>query len=286
MNFKEFIEDIEKNNWNVYGVEVYENGALTHSYGDTSENIYEIYSATKSVLSIAVGIAYDRGLIKLDNSILEYMPATKRNSMTEEQKKTFETITIHRLLTMSVGDLPFRPEGDSYLDFSLSCKINHPEEKVFHYNNISAYLVGVALSTAIGEDLGTFIENNILAPLNITQYEYGRCPEGYFHGASQMKMTVHDLSKIGILLYNKGTYNNNRILSEEYINMATSVQQTNRGYGYGYFIWKYKEGFSINGKWGQKCYCLPDRGLIITYMSHMEDDSQYLQSSMEKNVLI
>ena len=47
MNFEAFVRDIEKNKWNVFGVEVYQKGRLLHSFGDTNENIHEIYSATK-----------------------------------------------------------------------------------------------------------------------------------------------------------------------------------------------------------------------------------------------
>lgn len=83
----------------------------------------------------------------------------------------------------------------------------------------------------------------------------------------------------------KGIYNGKRIVSEEYVQMATSVQQMNREGGYGYYIWKYREGFSINGKWKQKCYCLPKRGIMITYLSHIEDDSHDLLESMERNIL-
>ena len=100
-----------------------------------------------------------------------------------------------------------------------------------------------------------------------------------------MKLTVHDLSKIGLLLYNKGMYDGQRIVSEEYVDMATSIQQMNREGGYGYYIWKYRDGFSINGKWKQKCYVLPERGIIVTYLSHIEDDSHDLLDSMEKNIL-
>ena len=100
-----------------------------------------------------------------------------------------------------------------------------------------------------------------------------------------MKLTVHDLSKIGLLLYNKGVYDGQRIVSEEYVDMATSIQQMNREGGYGYYIWKYRDGFSINGKWKQKCYVLPKRGIIVTYLSHIEDDSHDLLDSMEKNIL-
>ncbi len=285
MNFDAFIKDIEDNGWCVFGAEVYEDGRLTHSWGDTTEKMHDIYSATKVVQSVAVGIAYDRGLIDFDRSVLDYLPKENVEKLSESQAETFKKITVQRLLTMSVDGFPFRPEGDSWIDFALSCDIKNPETRVFNYNNICAYLVSVVLTEILGEDLGGFIEREIFKPLGITDYEYGRSPEGYFYGASMMKLTVNGLSKIGLLLYNKGIYDGQRIVSEEYVNMATSVQQMNREGGYGYFIWKYRDGFSINGKWKQKCYVLPPRGLIVTYLSHIEDDSHDLLDSMEKNIL-
>ena len=285
MNFEGFVKDIQGNQWNVFGVEVYENGELTHSYGDTKENLHELYSATKTVLSIAVGMVCDLGLIDLEKSIMEYLPKKKIAKMSSKQVETFQRITIQRLLTMSVGDLPFRAEGESWLDFALSCEIKNPEEKVFNYSNINSYLVGVALSEILGRDLGAFIEERIFKPLGIERFEYARCPEGYFYGASGMKMTVHDFSKIGLLLYHKGEYGGRRLLSREYDELATSVQMSNREGGYGYFVWKYLDGFSINGKWGQKCYVLPKRGLMVTFLSHIEEDTKGLRDSMEKWVI-
>lgn len=285
MDFKALTDDIEKNKWCVFGVEVYKDGHLTHSWGDTDENLHDIYSATKTIESIAVGIAYDRGLIDLDRSVLDYLPEASVSNMSQEQTDTFKKITIHRLLTMSVEGFPFRPEGDSWLASALSCKIEKPDERAFCYSNINTFLVGVALNGALGEDLGEFIEREIFKPLGIKDYEYGRSPEGYFYGASKMKLKVHDLSKFGLLLYNKGVYEGQRIVSEHYVEMATSIQQMNREGGYGFYIWKYRDGFSINGKWKQKCYVLPERGIIVTYLSHIEDDSHDLLESMEKNIL-
>ena len=284
MNFDAFICDITDHQWNVYGVEVYEKGML-HKYGDTCKTKYPIYSATKTILSIAVGIAYDQGKIDLEKSILDYIPQKNLDAMGDVQRRLFEKITLHRLMTMSVGDLPFRPEGDSYLDFSLACEVQEPETKVFNYSNISAYLVGVALTNAIGEDAFEYIDRNIFAPMQIADVEFSRCPDGYFYGASGMKLSVHDLSLIGRLLYDRGVYEGQRIISEKYVDTATSVLQMNREGGYGYFIWKYRDGFSINGKWKQKCYVLPERELIVTYLSHIEDDSHDLLHSMEKHIL-
>ena len=285
MDFDAFVKDIQDNSWNVFGVEVYQKGQLIHSYGDTTENLHEIYSATKTVLSAAVGIASDEHRFDINRSVLSYLPSDKVSALSEEQRDIFDRITIQRLLTMSVGDFPFRAEGDNWLDFALNTRITAPDDKIFNYSNISAYLAGVALTEALGTDLGVFIEERIFRPLGIGRYEYSRSPEGYFYGASGMNLTVNGLSQIGLLLFNKGMVNGQRILSEEYVNAATSIQQMNREGGYGYFIWKYRDGFSINGKWKQKCYVLPKQDLVITYLSHIEDDSHVLLESMEKNIL-
>lgn len=285
MNFEKFTCDIEKNNWKVYGVEVYEDFVLTHSYGDTCDCIHEIYSATKSILSIAFGIAYDRGLVDLQKSILQYLPEANIGSLSEKQKASFDKLTLHRLLTMSVEGFPFRPEGENWLDFCLSCEIENPEAKVFNYSNINTFLIGVVLTEVLKYDLGRFIQEEIFKPLGITKYEMQYSLEGYFYGASGMKLCVHDLSKFGLLMSNGGMYDGIRIVSEEYVSLATSVQQMNREGGYGYYFWKYRDGFSINGKWKQKCYCLPKQNIVVTYLAHIEDESHCLLESMERNIL-
>ena len=285
MDFEAFVEDIKMNKWNVFGVEVYEQGNLIHQYGNTDKSRFPIYSATKTITSIAAGMAYDQGKIDLEKSVLSYLPAEAVSRMSKEQTEAFRDITIQRLLTMSVEGFPFRPEGESYLQYSLSCPLENVRTRAFHYSNIPAYLVGVALTQAVSEDLFGYLERNLFAPLHIIEPVYTRCPDGYFYGASGMELSVHDLSQIGLLLYYGGIYEGKRIVSEEYVKAATGIQQMNRESGYGYFIWKYRDGFSINGKWKQKCYILPEKGLIVTYLSHIEDDSHDLLNSMEKHIL-
>ena len=285
MDFDAFVSDITRNGWNVFGVEVYEDGQLTHSFGDTEGNLHEIYSATKTLVSIAAGLASDEGKIDLQNSILDYLPAHKRAHLSAEQTSIFAPVTLHRLLSMSVPGFPFHPSGHSWLDSALSCSLKNPGKSNFAYSNIPAYLVGVALSEALCTDLGTYIEERIFKPLGIDRFAYSRCPEGYFYGASGLKLTVHELSQIGLLLYNKGVYAGRRIVSETYVERATSVQQMNREGGYGYFIWKYRDGFSINGKWKQKCYVLPAQHIMVTFLSHIESDDGSLIASMEKWIL-
>ena len=284
MDFERFTDDIARNNWNVHGVTVHVQGKLAHSYKDTKSK-YPIYSATKSILSLAVGIASDEGQIDTDRCILDYLPADYTSAMTPENRTVYEMLPLHRFLTMSLQGLPFRPEGESYLRYALNCKIDHPEERCFHYSNIPAYLVGVALAEALRGDVWAFIGERILKPLHITGARALRCPDGYFYGASGMEMSVEDLSRIGQLIGQEGAYEGKQIISRTYIRRACQPLQPNSGDGYGYLIWKYQSGVSINGKWKQRCFILPDRSLVVTYLSDIRDDTHDLQESMERNLL-
>lgn len=287
MHFEAFIDDIKKNHWNVYGAEVYADGKLLHTYGDTTEHRYPIYSATKAVTSLAVGMAADEGKLDIQKSVLEYLPESVLCKMPAKQQEVYRHITTKRLLTMSVTGYPFRPTGENWLEELFSCPIPDVHKKDFDYNNFSAYLAGVVVSCALKEDLYEYLNRKLFKPLGILNLTATRCPDGYFYGASGMELTVHELSKIGLLLYNGGVYEGRRLLSEEYVKEATSLQQMNREGGYGYFVWKYRDGFSINGKWGQKCFVLPKEELMITYMGHMESgsDTAALRASMEKHIL-
>ena len=237
MDFRAFTSEIEQNKWDVYGVEVYQSGKLLHTFGDTQEK-HNIYSATKTVLSIAVGIASDRGVFDISAPLLEYLPRETVAKMSKNALNSYKAVTVRDLLTMSVSDVPFQVASENYLDYALSFAAAKKGE--FNYSNNSAYLVGAALSGAIGGDVGKFIEEQIFAPLEIADFSYERSPEGYFYGASKMELSVHSLSKIALLLCAGGEVAGKRIVSAEYVKEATKVQQMNREGGYGYFIWKYR----------------------------------------------
>lgn len=284
MDFDAFVKDVETNGWRVHGVAVRHRGRCIHRWGDT-EGLHPIYSATKSVTAMAVGIAVGEGRLSPDTPVLDALPAAHVHRMSPGQRDLFAPLTLHRLMTMSVAGFPFRPEGENWLDFSLACPPEHPEVPVFDYSNIPAYLTGVMVTEAMGQDAGRLIAERILAPLGIADYRMGRCPEGYFYGASAMELSVESLSRLGQLMLEGGVYEGRRILPESFCRAATKVQQINREGGYGYFFWKYRDGFSINGKWKQKCYVLPREELVITYLADIRDDSNDLKRSMEKHLL-
>lgn len=81
-----------------------------------------------------------------------------------------------------------------------------------------------------------------------------------------------------------GRSDGKQIVPEAYVSRATGVQQMNRKGGYGYFFWKFLDGFSLNGKWGQKCYCLPESGIMVTFLSDLPDGTGELKKKVTEIV--
>lgn len=284
MEFCDFVNLILENQWEVHGIEVYKAGELIHKYGDDNDSRYPIYSATKSFTSTAVGIAVGEGKFCIEESIYEYLKEDIPVYLSKRQQEDLKKITIQRLLTMSVKGYPFRPQGNNWLEYSLCYPLPDVNVREFSYSNIQAYLVGVALEKAVGEHLISYLQPRLFEPLEIREPVYGNCPSGHFYGASHMELTVHELSRLGKLYLQDGCYNGNRILSSGWVKEATTSHIYNKEGGYGYFIWKYKNGYRISGKWGQRCFVFPRENVIITYLSHMEDGSERLTEAVERYI--
>ena len=87
MDFDAFVQEIKKSRKSVFGVEIYEQEKLAHSYGDTKQTRYPLYSVTKTILALAVGIACDMGLIDLGRSVLDYIPDEFTKDMSRSRRR-------------------------------------------------------------------------------------------------------------------------------------------------------------------------------------------------------
>ena len=64
MDFQGFVDTIKEKNLEVYGVQVFHKGEIVGDWQEEPMQRHPIYSATKSVLSLAVGMAKDEGKFK------------------------------------------------------------------------------------------------------------------------------------------------------------------------------------------------------------------------------
>lgn len=301
--YTKLTEEIQMHGYQVHGIEIFRDGETIFTHHFAPNVRYPIYSATKAFTSTAVGLAVAEGKLSVDAPLSAYLERRYLQYVPEAQREAFAKLPIRRFLTMSIPGYPFRPEGADWLQFALEYPVDYGAAPVFDYSNIPAYLAGVAVEHAVGEHLGDYLKSRLFEPLGIHNPVYQKCPAGHFYGASGMELTVHELSLLGQLYLQKGQFQGTQILPEWWVQEAASVQLQNREGGYGYYFWKYGQGYRISGKWGQRCLIFPAQldgqeavtdgaeysgrqdSLMVTYLSNMQSGSGRVTELIEEYVL-
>ena len=219
-----------------------------------------LYSASKSIVSTAIGFAYDEGLMDLDRRLDDIFTELPPSS-----NKWARLMTVRHLLTMSTG-IRFNEIG-SMLDrdwvkmFMESVPKFEPGTQ-FEYNSLNTYMLSAVLKRITGQSLTEYLIPRLYEPLGIANYPWEACPMGTEKGGWGLSLCIEDLAKIAQLYLNKGEWNGRRLLSEEWIDMATSPQiATPNGeinQGYGFQIWMNANGvYQFNGAFGQYAVMFP-----------------------------
>ena len=274
----------ESGGYAVYGLLVQEEGETVLALGDCTAR-HPVYSATKSFTATAAGMLQDAGKWSVDDPLAAYLPREAVEGMTPERREAFRLLPISRFLTMSVPGYPFRPEGEDWLAFALSCPAEYAGAPAFSYSNIPAYLVGLAAGNAAGEPLSDYLRRELLVPLGIESPVFRTDPQGRFYGATGMELSVEELSRLGRLYMQDGLWNGKRLFSGSWAEAAVRPQiDAGKGQGYGYFFWTGSQDFSVSGKWGQKCLVYPGRKLIISWEGEMPETSGRFERAVRQLV--
>src|SRR5690625_1007704 len=121
----------------------------------------------------------------------------------------------------------------------------------------------------------TFLEymrDKLLDPVGFSKDSWCiQTPEGTSWGGSGVLCTLRDLAKLAYVCLKKGKWGDKQLISEEYIQEATTKQIDNSlmdEEGYGYQIWMEKHnGFSFRGMGSQFAFCYPEEDVIFACIS-------------------
>jgi len=246
------------------------------NYGSTYKN--NVFSVTKSVTSILVGIAIDQGYIdSVDDSIDKYI-----NFSEYGLDDTYKEITLHHLLTMSSGILwnsndqsseYFTLKGSTDpLEMIFDRGISYTPGSRFNYSDGSAYTVAAVLQEATGISLLEYATENLFEPLGIDEPKWQKSMTDVYYGGFDLYLTCEDMRTFGTLVLNDGISDDKQIVSKEWLEMSlTSYMDTGNSTfsdSYGYYWWLGDvEGYktiSALGHGGQFITIVPDLELVIT----------------------
>ncbi|KOR90305.1 hypothetical protein AM231_15010 [Paenibacillus solani] len=256
-------------------------------------NPQKVNSCTKSILSILIGIALDKGFIKsISEPVSSYFPE-QINKQTDVRKRH---ITIEDLLTMSAGfDWPEFGEWNYFAPMVFSSDIvNYVFERdlqdnrgeKMNYNSGCSHVLTAILQKATGMKAIEFANIHLFKPLGITKTNWFEDSKGINRGADGLNMCTVDMLKIGALILHEGKWKNIRIVSSEWLKKSTQPYYlTYESIGYYAYHW-WVRNLKINreensntemifalGFGGQYICIVPQLHMAIAIASELYEDS-------------
>ncbi len=237
------------------------------------------FSTSKSITSALIGIAISEGYIdSIDDPISKYI---------EEVKGKGDRITIRNLITMASG-IEYNTESEVFGDearayyepnlkkYAMDFEVGEDPGNTFEYNNINPLLLGIILERATGRSVSKYLEEKIWKPIG-AEYpaSWSLDHQGFEKMESGINARAIDFLKIGRLYLQNGMWNDNEIVSTEYIRESTSLSEDPvlnniRGgdFSYKYYWWLYPRPEGRNDYWadgnlGQFIYVSPETDIVI-----------------------
>ena len=255
-----------------YGEIIFEN--YREPFG--KDFLHRMYSVTKSYVSLAIGCLEQEGKIELDAPIVKYFPDELKNQTDENIKNQ----TVRHMLMMSTAKperwwFGARCEDRVRFYFENDLKATRPSGTVFMYDSTGSFVLGALVERITGKPLLDYLREKFLDKIGFSKQAYMlKCPGGHAWGDSGLMCTAEDLLKTAIFCMNKGKWNGEQLLNEEYITKATSKQIDNNTsgintcstHGYGYQFWlTYDNSYVFNGMGCQLAVCVPDKDIVLIY---------------------
>lgn len=256
--------------------------------GWTSERLSNIFSATKSIVGLLIGIAYDEGAIKsLDDHVSVYLPDFKDG----------DKITIRNLLTMSSGldwDEAYTAlvskttqayYGDDIRSLVMNLKVVEQPGKKYSYKSGDTQLLSFVLEAATGQTVSEYAQQKLWHPVQACRDALWNLDRkgGEEKTYCCFNTTARDMAHLARLILNKGEWNGKQVISEAYLQEAISPAgylENEFGDGaldyYGFQIWvMHYNGLqfpAFRGLGGQYIFAIPQKNAIVIRLGHKRSD--------------
>ena len=250
----------------------------------TKNELHNVKSVSKSVLSALAGIAMDQGLIsgveaKLSEALPEYFEPTADGRKAD--------ITLHHLLTMSSGfDFTEHSEragkwfrAKNPVREGIALPITSPPGERFQYATINTHLFSAWLTKAAAMSTPAFAEKYLFTPLGIDAYHWVKDPQGIYWGGTQLYLTPRDMARFGMVYLHKGRSGEKQLIPETWVDESTRWRHsvdTHSGYGYWWWLIPASDGYVAAGWGGQRIGVFPSKDLVIVVTAANQQHARYI----------
>jgi CubicO group peptidase (beta-lactamase class C family) len=273
-----------------------------------ADTLHDMKSVSKSVASLALGVAIDRGLIgNVNEPIFSFFP-----ELSDLRSPEKERIRLSHALTMSMGLkwVEATPSTGNYNNdearmhmapdpcrYVLGLPVTAPAGQDFFYNTGALTLVSAIIRKVVGHPLDEFARETLFEPLGITSFEWTRV-KGDTDAGGGLRLRPRDMAKIGQLVLAGGRWNDRQIVSKAWIDASMTPRLEATGpYFYGYLWWlgrSLHNGREVHwaaalGRGGQSIRIVPALDLVVVvtagYYQDYSPPAFQVQSGIFRDVL-
>lgn len=253
--------------------------------GWTRDDIHDLRSATKSITSLLTGIAIDQRLLSLDTAVYPFFNTfyPQTDNWTPEKNE----ILMRDFMNMSSGlgcddhtnEFPGN-EGRMYryadwVKYILDLPMTGKRNRWFAYCTGGVQVVARMVEVSSGMSLEAFARSYLFEPMGIKTYQWSATGEGGTEASGHIYMRPRDMLKLGLLVLNNGQWQDQQLVSTNWIDELHDHLFP----FYGYFWW-YKTFVSTDasypdtkamyasGNGGQEIWIIPELELVMVFTAN------------------
>ncbi len=311
----EKLEEVERTidqmDYAINSVVVVREGYVVYEYygaGFHADYVHHIQSCTKCFTSTLVGIAIDQGLIDSVNSTMMEFFTDWTVQNVDDRKMN---ITIEHLLTWTDGmefheiDYPYDDPrndlgqmwvSDDAVQYCLDRPMWNEPGTSWWMNSGTLIILGAIIEIQSGMSIYDYALEYLFEPLGIDTFYWsqigGGAAGGWFHTDGGLYLRARDFAKFGYLMLNNGTWDEEQIVSAEWVTEATTPRiSTGWGssyelMGYQWWYWPSQEIYSAHGHYEQALYVSQEQDLVVVFNGNVPDGEFYPADSLVRDQII
>jgi len=228
---------------------------------------HRLYSVSKTMTGIAVGMLADSGRIRLGDHIADYF----RDWLPPEPDGRLLRLTLYDMLRMATcyRATVYREGVDE--DWSrpfFTSRPTHEPGTVFHYDTGCAQALAALVKRVSGQEVVDFLEERLFAPLGCEDERFWlRDPSGCCTGGTGLCMSLRDMHRVAVCLLKGGEGIVPAWYAEEmgrkHIDTSLQTNQEEQ-WGYGWQCWRTRAGWAMYGLGGQLAVMCPDKKTVLS----------------------
>jgi hypothetical protein len=176
--------------------------------------------------------------------------------------------------------------ADGWVKAYLETPVENEPGSKYRYSSLASFMLSAIVQKVTGEKIIDYLTPRLFDRLGIEGADWETNPEGINTGGWGLRLKTEDLAKFGQLYLQKGRWNGKKILSEEWIDEATSLKiyqnpvlsdaqrdSSNDGVqGYCYQFWRARNNsYMANGAFGQFILIMPEKDAIVVFTAESPD---------------